>query len=207
MFLSLSTAAFPLLLYGPSVLMPLWQKKCKHSSITLFCCNLIILALTHCHTQVSSPKAQEKPSWSPVPCDAGLCIRKHNECFMSSLPRCVSMSLSLNDHFHKTYWCLPTKKIAGKGGRTTVNFPAVLGGARSYLKWIYVPRWGLVSLCGSKNAYSTRSTIQLMVLLLNYRPWRTQNKNWLDQKLLALHITMAIPLSPSSYLWRWWPLQ
>lgn len=156
---------------------------------------------------MSSPKAQEKPSWFPVPSNAGLCIRKHDECFMSSLPCCVFMSLSLNDHFHKTHWYLPTKNTAGKGGRITVNFPIVLGAARSYVQWVYVPRWGLVSLCGSKNAYSVRSIIQFMVLLLNCRPWSTQNKNWLDQKLLALYITMAIPLSPSSYLWWWWPLQ
>lgn len=96
-------------------------------------------ALTHCHTQVmSSPKAQEDPSWPPVPCSAGHCIRKH-ECFLSSLLCCVSMSLSLNDHSHKTDWCLPMKNISGKGRRITVNLPAVLGGARSYLKWVYVP--------------------------------------------------------------------
>lgn len=152
---------------------------------------------------MSSPKAQGKPSWSPGPCSAGLCIRNR----MSALWVAVSMSLSLNDHFHRTYWCLPMKNIAVKGERMTVNFLAVLGGARSYLKRVYVPSWRLVSLCGSTNAYSTRSTIQIMVLLLNFRPWSIQNKNWLDQKLFALYITMAILLSPSSYLWRWWPLQ
>lgn len=106
---------------------------------------------------------------------------------LSSLPCLVSMSLSLNDHFHKTCWCLPMKNIAGKERRITVNLPAVLGWARSHLKWVYVPvvsEVGSVSRCGSNNAYSTRSTIQLIALLLNYRPWSTQNKNWLDKNYL-----------------------
>lgn len=119
-----------------NVLILFWGRNCKHSSLALFCQKFVIMALTHRSTQeMASPKAQ-KSSQSPVQHSAGHCTRTHKECFMSSLPLSVSLSLSLNDHLYKTHWHMPVKNIAGKGEGITVDLLAVLGGARCYLKWV-----------------------------------------------------------------------